>query len=115
ADQRVADSIYLERVAARDRGELDVSATLEPTADAITARKRELQQLARIERARLESFFDFCCFDHSFVDLRRRTRQDLEVCGNAFWEVLRDGRGEVARLVYVPSFTVRLLPLDRSP
>jgi len=115
ADQRVADSIYLERVAARDRGELDASATLEPTADEITARKRELQQFARIERARLESFFDFCCFDHSFVDLRRRTRQDLEVCGNAFWEVLRDGRGEVARLVYVPSFTVRLLPLDRSP
>ncbi|MBK8009809.1 MAG: phage portal protein [Deltaproteobacteria bacterium] len=115
ADQRVADCIYLERVAARDRGELDVTATLEPTAEEVAARRRELQQLARIERARLESFFDFCCFDHSFVDLRRRTRQDLEVCGNAFWEVLRDARGEVARLVYVPSFTVRLLPLDRSP
>ena len=115
ADRRVADCIYLERVAARDRGELDTGATLEPTAEEMAARKRELQQLARIERARLESFFDFCCFDHSFVDLRRRTRQDLEVCGNAFWEVLRDARGEVARLVYVPSFTVRLLPLDRSP
>ena len=36
-------------------------------------------------------------------DLRRRTRQDLEVTGNAFWEVLRDGRGKVARLVYVPA------------
>ncbi len=115
SDQRVADCIYLERVAARDRGELDAGATLEPAADEVANRKRELQQLARIERARLESFFDFCCFDHSFVDLRRRTRQDLEVCGNAFWEVLRDARGEVARLVYVPSFTVRLLPLDRSP
>jgi PBSX family phage portal protein len=102
-------------VAARDRGELDAAAALEPTTDEVAARKRELQQLARIERARLESLFDFCCFDHSFVDLRRRTRQDLEVCGNAFWEVLRDARGEVARLVYVPSFTVRLLPLDRSP
>ena len=84
ADRRVADCIYLERVAARDRGELDAGATLEPTADEVATRKRELQQLARIERARLESFFDFCCFDHSFVDLRRRTRQDLEVCGNAF-------------------------------
>ena len=115
ADQSVANSIYLERVAARDRGELEPTAALEPTAEEVSARRRELQQLARIERARLESFFDFCCFDHSFVDLRRRTRQDLEVCGNAFWEVLRDGRGEVARLVYVPSFTVRLLPLDRAP
>src|SRR5690606_33763706 len=115
ADQRVANAIYLERAAARDRGELDLGSSLEPTPEEVAARKRELQQLARIQRARLESFFDFCCFDHSFVDLRRRTRQDLEVCGNAFWEVLRDGRGEVARLVYVPSFTVRLLPLDRSP
>jgi hypothetical protein len=33
---------------------------------------------------------------------------DLEVTGNAFWEVLRDGKGDLARLVYVPSYTVRL-------
>jgi len=37
------------------------------------------------------------------------------VTGNAFWEVLRDGRGEIVRLVYVPSYSVRLLPLDREP
>ena len=34
--------------------------------------------------------------------------------GNAFWEVLRDGKGDLARFVYVPSYTVRLLPLDRE-
>ena len=112
---RVADSIYLERIAARDRGELDAGVVLEPTDEEVATRRRELQQLARVERARLESFFDFCCFDHSFVDLRRRTRQDLEICGNAFWEVLRDARGEIARLVYVPAFSVRLMPLDRTP
>jgi len=115
ADQRVGDTLYLERLATRDRGELAEGAALSPTDEEVAERKRELQQLARIERARLESFFDFCCFDHSFVDLRRRTRQDLEVTGNAFWEVLRDGRGEIARLVYVPSYSVRLLPLDREP
>ena len=115
ADARVADAIFLERAAARERGELDTSAELEPTGDEVAARKRELIHLARIERARLQSFFDFCCFDHSFVDLRRRTRQDLETTGNAFWEVLRDGRGELARLVYVPSHTVRLMPLDPDP
>ena len=115
ADDRIADSIYLERLAARDRGELPADSQLQPTTEEVTERKRELVQLARIERARLESFFDFCCFDHSFVDLRRRTRQDLEVSGNAFWEVLRDGRGEIARLVYVPSYSVRLMPLDLDP
>ena len=115
ADERVADTIYLERLAARDRDELPDGAALQPSEQEIADRKQELKQLARIERARLESFFDFCCFDHSFVDLRRRTRQDLEVTGNAFWEVLRDARGDVARLVYVPSYSVRLLPLDREP
>lgn len=110
ADQRVADAIYLERMAALDSED----APEEPTENDVAIRKRELKQLARIERARLESFFDFCCFDHSFVDLRRQTRQDLEVCGNAFWEIVRNGRGEIVRLVHVPAFTVRLLPLDTS-
>jgi len=115
ADQRVADAIYVERLAARDRGDLADDAALDATDEEVAERKRELQRLARVERARLESFFDFCCFDHSFVDLRRRARQDLEVTGNAFWEVLRDGRGAIARLVYVPAYSVRLLPLDREP
>lgn len=42
-------------------------------------------------------------------------RQDLETTGNAYWEVLRDGRGESARLIYLPSHTVRLMPLDAEP
>jgi len=79
ADDWIADAIYLERLAARDRGEFPVDAALQASAEEVAESKRELVQLARIERARLESFFDFCCFDHSFVDLRRRTRQDLEV------------------------------------
>ena len=100
ADARVADAIFLERSAALERGELKDGAELEPTDEEVAARKRDLIHLARVERARLQSFFDFCCFDHSFVDLRRRTRQDLETTGNAYWEVLRDGRGEIAQLVY---------------
>ncbi len=109
APQKVSDAISLERAAAED------ATNSEPTAEEVSARLAELRRLAHAERARLESFFDFCCFDHSFVDLRRRTRQDLEVTGNAYWEVLRDGKGDLARLVYVPSYSVRLLQLDRQP
>jgi PBSX family phage portal protein len=115
ADERVAECIYLERTAARERGELTEDVPLDPSPEDVATRRAELKRLARVEKARLSSFFSFCCFDHSFVDLRRRSRQDLEVTGNAYWEVLRDGRGEVARLVYVPSYTVRLLPLDLDP
>ncbi len=115
ASARVADTLLLERLALRDRGQLPEGTPLEPTPDEVAARTRELAQLARVEKARLHNFFEFACIDHSFVDLRRRTRQDLEVTGNAYWEVLRDGAGRVARLVYVPSFSVRLLPLDKEP
>lgn len=115
ADRRVGECVYLERLAAQERGDLPVDAEVEPTPEEITARRRSLVQLARTERARLTSFFESCSFDHSFVELRRRTRQDLEVTGNAYWEVLRNAKGEVARLVYVPSYTVRLLPLDPQP
>jgi PBSX family phage portal protein len=114
ARQKVSDALMLERIAARDAGTLPEGTPLTPPADEVAVRFTELRQLARVERARLDAFFDFCCFDHSFVDLRRRTRQDLEVTGNAFWEVLRDGKGDLARFVYVPSYTVRLLPLDRE-
>jgi len=114
ARQKVSDAMMLERIAARDAGTLVEGMPLTPATEEVAARFTELRQLARVERARLEAFFDFCCFDHSFVDLRRRMRQDLEVTGNAFWEVLRDGKGDLARFVYVPSYTVRLLPLDRE-
>jgi PBSX family phage portal protein len=66
----------------------------------------------RVEKSRLETFFEFSCIDLSFVTLRRRTRQDLEVMGNGYWEILRDGGGELAQFVYLPGFTMRLLPLD---
>ena len=114
ARQRVTDALTLERMVARDAGSLPDSTALTPTAEEVTARFTELQRLARMERARLDGFFEFCCFDHSFVHLRRSSRQDLEVTGNAYWEVLRDGKGDLARFVYVSAYTVRLLPLDRE-
>jgi len=115
ADERVAECIFLERLAAQERGDLAEEAALEPTKDEVRARRDELRRLARVERARLMSFFESCTFDHSFVDLRRMTRQDLEVTGNATWECLRDARGRLGRFVHVPSYTVRLLPLDKDP
>jgi PBSX family phage portal protein len=107
AREQVAEVLRLER--ARTPG-----VSSEPTSDEVNARVEQLRTQARVERSQLDAFFESCCFDHSFVDLRRRTRQDLEVTGNAFWEVLRNARGEVARLIHVPAYTVRLLPLDRE-
>jgi len=85
---------------------------IEPTPEVVTAKRNEIAKEMRREKAKLEFFFEFCCPETSFVTLRRWARQDLEVMGNAYWEVLRDAGGRVAQFLYMPGFTVRLLPLD---
>lgn len=67
------------------------------------------------EQIRLKHFFDYCCLEESFVELRKKTCQDLETQGNAYWEILRDMDGQISQFVYAPAFTMRLMPLDRQP
>jgi len=86
-----------------------------PEDDEIRAKLQELADAMLAEKAKLETFFRNCCTDHSFVKLRRKTRQDLEVMGFGYWEIVRNRGGEVSELVYVPGYTVRLLPRDRKP
>lgn len=117
ADQRIANAIYVERSRLREdprhRDDADVKTlSLVPTAEEVAAKRRDIADHMRLERFRLENFFEYCCTDTSFSTLRRRTRQDLEVMGNGYWEVLRNGAGEIVQFVYLPAFTVRLLPLD---
>jgi PBSX family phage portal protein len=117
ADRRIANALFIERErlkndpAHRDDPKVQALATT-PTPEEVTAKKAEVAEHMRLERSRLETFFSFCCVELSFVTLRRRTRQDVEVCGNGYWEVLRDGDGSLAQFVYIPSFTMRLLPID---
>lgn len=117
ADLRIANALIVERQRKkadprfRDDPEVQALAT-PPTPEEVAAKKAEVTEHMRLERSRLETFFDFCCVDLSFVTLRRRTRQDIEVMGNGYWEVLRDGGGDIVQLVYLPGFTMRLLPLE---
>jgi len=117
ADHRIANALFIERQRrkqdARYADDPKVQALQDtPTPEEVAAKKAKVTEQMRIERSRLESFFEFCSLDLSFVTLRRRTRQDIEVLGNGYWEVLRDGGGDIAQFVYLPSFTMRLLPLD---
>jgi PBSX family phage portal protein len=74
---------------------------------------KEIEMEMRLERAKLDTFFRFCSIDMSFVELRKRMRTDKEVQGNGYWEVIRnlDGAGEVAQIVYIKAFSMRLLPV----
>lgn len=109
ADQRIAMMIWEDRVIA------DGPMAPKPTAEEVAVRKATLVEQMRMEKLRLERFFAFCSDGMSFVTLRRRMRADLEIQGNAYWEVLRNGAGEISEFVYIPAFTVRLLPSDKNP
>lgn len=66
---------------------------------------------AEAERVGLKNFLDYISISISFVTLRKRTRKDLEVTGNAYWEILRNEDGEISKVLYVPSYMVRLMAL----
>ncbi len=60
------------------------------------------------ERMRLECFFDHLNPTLSFVQIRMQTRLDLEVCGNAYWEVLRNKAGAPVQINKIPAADMRL-------
>jgi PBSX family phage portal protein len=107
ADERIRDSVLIEAL-------FDGDALPNLGNEAVLARRRELEVLARVEALKVNLFFDNCCEDSSFVELRSKTRTDLEVTGNGYWEVLRDRLGEIARFSYVPSIAMRLMPLGQE-
>jgi PBSX family phage portal protein len=74
-----------------------------------------LKRQSHIEELELKNFFQFMNPEGSFTSLRRETRQHLEITGNAYWEILRDNKGQIARAIIVPSTHVRLTPVDTNP
>ena len=112
APAQIANAIYIERLRQQETGGETTFENLDPTKEEVAAKIIELRDLMRREKSRLVNFFEFCCADVSFVSLRRRMRQDIEVLGNAFWEIIRNGAGEIAQFNYIPGFTMRLLSLD---
>lgn len=67
------------------------------------------------EKERAEIFFDYANPELSYSQIRRRSRKDLESTGNAYWEILRDGKGEIAGIEHLESHTIRLCMMDRDP
>lgn len=70
---------------------------------------------AEEERKRLAAWFRFASGDLSFAELRRRTRVDLEVFGDGYWEVLRDLSGKLVGIEHARTFWMRKAPLDPEP
>ncbi len=69
---------------------------------------------AQNEYKTLMHFFEFCNAEIPYSQLRRRVRRDLEVLGNGYWEVIRDGKGDIVWLEHIEGHTMRLTQLDRE-
>lgn len=67
---------------------------------------------AAAERARLEAFFRFASADLSFSALRRRTRVDLDLFGDAYWEMLRNAKGELVGIEHARTYYFRKCKLS---
>ena len=74
----------------------------------------EGNEAAEAERKTLQHFFEFCNAELPYSQLRRRVRRDLEVLGNGYWEVIRDGKGDIVWLEHIEGHTMRLTQLDRE-
>lgn len=117
ADALIRSALRIERKRAKGSG-VDVTKDDEPTDAEVKARREQLEVEIAEERALLEIFFENCTVDMPFCGpegLRGLTRQDVEVLGNGYWEVLRNGFRQVCQFNYVPGHTVRLMPIDKKP
>lgn len=115
SSEQIREALLLDRLHRQSSGDEDIDLEAMPTDQEVEDRRKKLSMQIRLEKSKLINFFDFCCVDQSFIQLRKYTRQDIEVGGNGYWEVLRNGDGDVAQFTYLPAFTVRLLPLDKIP
>ncbi|MDR2137356.1 MAG: hypothetical protein LBO68_03620, partial [Synergistaceae bacterium] len=85
---------------------------LEPIGDADPENDGKYTKAIEEERKRLLHFFEFCNPDIPYSQLRRRVRRDLETLGNGYWEIIRDGQGEIAWIEHIEAHTMRLTKLD---
>lgn len=117
AFEEVRTAMFFEKLAEADDGteDNDPGSSIEVTDEEVAERIDAMEHEMKIEKAKLDAFFKFATIDQSFIALRKITRQDLEVQGNGFWEVLRNGNGDVAQFNHVPAFTMRLTHAEKNP
>lgn len=111
ARDKVKHAMTIERMAAHARGQaVDVQM---PTEEEVEKEIERLSWEMALEHFRLTSFFEECTSGMvSFPRLRAETREDLEVTGNGYLEVLRDGKNRISQFERLPAKSMRLLARD---
>jgi hypothetical protein len=68
---------------------------LEPELADVKKKRRLWERVAMVEKHRLHAFFESLHPRNTFTRLRIQTRENLELFGNAAWEILRERRDDV--------------------
>lgn len=68
------------------------------------------KKAAAAEKRLLRNLFLSLCPEDGFDGLRKKTRQDREQIGYAFWEIIRDRAGRLRELKHIPAVEMRLAP-----
>lgn len=92
-----------------------IDEVVEVTEAEVDAAIGRLRIRMRRERIFLDRWFATATTTQSFIELRREKGMDLEKHGNAYWEVVRDDRGDIVYFERVKARSVRLRRRDKSP
>lgn len=92
-----------------DKGETGIAP--DPSEKEIDKRIEELRKRQRLEKFRLDSLFNFIHPTMSFTQIRKQTRQDLEITANAYWEIIRSLDGSIAQVDPAVGLTMRMMDL----
>lgn len=118
ADKEIKNQLFIEKAWMKDQG-ISADTTLEISEAEIAERRKQLEGAIPLEAARIQSFFKSCGLNKSFTEICVETAFDREGSGNAGWEIIRrpsdtrhNPRGSLARINYVPGWTIRLLRQD---
>ena len=68
----------------------------------------------KAEEGRLRELFNSVNETQSFMTIRKLMREDLEVLGNGGFEVIRDRRGKIALMYYLPFRNMRMTMQDEK-
>lgn len=109
---RIRDSLIYERAIDADSDAAEFS---EPSDEEVNATLDRLKRQARLEYMRLKAFYSYACPKSSLVALRRKLRQDLEVTGNGWFEVVRDRKGKPRRMHHLNALGMHLANPDAYP
>lgn len=124
-NDHICDLVFLQKV---DESNIDISDleefeqqldSLEPDLADVKKKRRLWERVAMVEKHRLNAFFEALHPRHTFTRLRIQTRENLELFGNAGWEILREHRdnvySKIEQAYHVPFASMRLIRQDKKP